>query len=661
MLPPPPKNYGSSMEALAYCKKFEGNLFDGIDSDLSAWPNGIERAAMSASIMKFTTRGKNKGIALAFRGGVAYVVEAQLVGPVGHHATIYFQYMEVMVELQRLFGKLIPDVEFVIASSDRPMVSRNATPAERLPVFRFCGSPVHADIQIPIFHFYSKRYTQSSLAPIPQINQENPWEGKQEVLFGRFSNYLRYFDPGADLFQRRGTGNKTICKQDDVSTMACRVRQHFIAWSKRHPDVLDVDSSPKVPMERHARWKYLLHLDGQALSSRLDLLLPLNSLIFKEQSGYTSFYHHLLVPHTHFIPVWKQTPDDVLEAIQWAKTHDAEAKKIAANAQAFAIKYLDKRARTCYWFRLLTSFAKLLRYEVDPRHEVGEYEEWSRARNDRLNKWRLPRPPPAPPRPPPGPPIDSNKTTAAAEGRDEEAAAAGAAPGARARGGERARVEARQALEGDATGATESAAAGEDEAEAAEAAPDARGGERARADVPEGAPAVSGNVAGATEEEEGEEEEEEEEEAPSAGDSNRARADARRRAWRALLREDAAPDPSGPGEGSSPDGPDGERARAEARRRARRALSSGAPPGRGLLDEGPSGDAGTPQGFDDAARADWRERADPRIAEFDVRMKGLGKWRTVEEYLSVVPHEFDRGKRRTSSKVEEYDFSLGAG
>lgn len=119
-------NWGRAA-ALEYCKRFDDNLFKvcmtcsttrmasmqagmqtltrtcagacfhtkGIKADLSAWPDGIERSLVAASISKFSTRGKNKGIALAFRGGVAYVVEAQLIGPVGHHATIYFQYMEV--------------------------------------------------------------------------------------------------------------------------------------------------------------------------------------------------------------------------------------------------------------------------------------------------------------------------------------------------------------------------------------------------------------------------------------------------------------------------------------------------------------------------------------------------------------------------------------
>ncbi len=32
-------------------------------------------------------------------------------------------------------------------------------------------------------------------------------------------------------------------------------------------------------------------------------------------------------------------------------------------AQAFAHRYLSKRARTCYWFKLISEFAQLLTYK----------------------------------------------------------------------------------------------------------------------------------------------------------------------------------------------------------------------------------------------------------------------------------------------------------
>eukprot|EP00955_Chlamydomonas_euryale_P084554 363979-Chlamydomonas_euryale.AAC.5 len=113
----------------------------------------------------------------------------------------------------------------------------------------------------------------------------------------------------------------------------------------------------------HARYKYLLHLDGQTCSSRLEQLLVMNSVVFKEESGYHAFYHHLLKPGEHYVPVWKEGPEDVLEALKWARAHDDEARAMARRAQRFAQNYLHPDALACYWFTLLGRLAQLQRFE----------------------------------------------------------------------------------------------------------------------------------------------------------------------------------------------------------------------------------------------------------------------------------------------------------
>lgn len=48
-----------------------------------------------------------------------------------------------------------------------------------------------------------------------------------------------------------------------------------------------------------------------------------------------AFYHHLLVPRTHYLPVWRhgRGPEDILEALDWAQAHDEEARRIAQAGQ----------------------------------------------------------------------------------------------------------------------------------------------------------------------------------------------------------------------------------------------------------------------------------------------------------------------------------------
>ncbi|GFR44984.1 hypothetical protein Agub_g6258, partial [Astrephomene gubernaculifera] len=279
-------------EQLSYCDTL-GEYYDGIPQDLRHWNNsdGITREALDLASARYTTHGAQKGVTLAFYGGVAYVLEEPKLTGLGHHINILFTYMLVMLDLQRQYGQQIPDMEFVIASSDRPLVLISTAAKEYgkgliPPVMRFCSSDEHADIKIPIFHFYTKKYTQAYLQPGAQWAAEHPWSSRKPVVFGRFSRYLRHVHPLAASTLRRGAHNKTICKQETSATLSCPVRSHFMEWAARyHPEAMDVKSGPRVSYSKHAEFKYLLHLDGQALSSRLEQLLPLRSLVLKEESG----------------------------------------------------------------------------------------------------------------------------------------------------------------------------------------------------------------------------------------------------------------------------------------------------------------------------------------------------------------------------------------
>ncbi len=41
---------------------------------------------------------------------------------IAHHAALFFLYMRALVDLEQLFGDLIPDSDFVISTVDRPML-----------------------------------------------------------------------------------------------------------------------------------------------------------------------------------------------------------------------------------------------------------------------------------------------------------------------------------------------------------------------------------------------------------------------------------------------------------------------------------------------------------------------------------------------------------
>lgn len=62
----------------------------------------------------------------------------------------------MLLDLEERFGPLVPDVQFVIHSVDRPLVLRfSGGNATNYPYMRFCKSDAHPDILIPNFHFYT--------------------------------------------------------------------------------------------------------------------------------------------------------------------------------------------------------------------------------------------------------------------------------------------------------------------------------------------------------------------------------------------------------------------------------------------------------------------------------------------------------------------------
>ncbi len=48
-----------------------------------------------------------------------------------------------------------------------------------------------------------------------------------------------------------------------------------------------------------------------------------------------------------------------------------QAEKVAAAGQEIAVRYLSKRARSCYWLRLLQAYGKLMQYK--PKKEDRPY------------------------------------------------------------------------------------------------------------------------------------------------------------------------------------------------------------------------------------------------------------------------------------------------
>jgi len=84
--------------------------------------------------------------------------------------------------------------------------------------------------------------------------------------------------------------------------------------------------------------KFALDIDGFTNTwSNFLIRMHLGCCVLKvgSQHGYRQWYYDRIRPWEHFVPV-KSDLSDLVEKVDWAQSHDAEAKAIAANGQAFA-------------------------------------------------------------------------------------------------------------------------------------------------------------------------------------------------------------------------------------------------------------------------------------------------------------------------------------
>eukprot|EP00435_Cladocopium_sp_Y103_P052835 s57_g16.t1 len=107
-----------------------------------------------------------------------------------------------------------------------------------------------------------------------------------------------------------------------------------------------------VPPEAHVLHKYLAYLDGTSFSDRLFWLLLTDSLVFRAGSSIRVWLDAGLEAWKHY---------DLLDQLDWAKQHDEDSARIAAEAARFAKSDLTLEASLFYLYQLLLRLSKVIR------------------------------------------------------------------------------------------------------------------------------------------------------------------------------------------------------------------------------------------------------------------------------------------------------------
>jgi len=159
----------------------------------------------------------------------------------------------------------------------------------------------------------------------------------------------------------------------DPNEPHCLSRIKLCALSQRNPQLIDARFSylgaswPTlepflgnfIPFEEQMTYKYHAQIDGYSCSyTSSGWKFFTGSLVFKEDSHHIQWYYNALKPYVHYIPV-KEGLGDLLEKLEWARLHDAEARQIAQQGREFALSHITQGQNRLYYYHALLAYSRL--------------------------------------------------------------------------------------------------------------------------------------------------------------------------------------------------------------------------------------------------------------------------------------------------------------
>ncbi|XP_076636795.1 O-glucosyltransferase rumi homolog [Colletes latitarsis] len=254
----------------------------------------------------------------------------------------------------------LPDVDLVVNTRDYPQSSKYF--GGPLPIFSFSKTPQYYDITYPAWSFWEGgpaislyprglgRWDEHRIS-LDKASNSTPWKEKKDKGFFR--------------------GSRTSSERDNLILLS-RSKPNLVdaqytknqAW-KSDEDTLFAPPAAEVSFNSHCEYKYLFNYRGVAASFRHKHLFLCRSLVFHVGDEWTEFYYNAMIPWIHHIPVPKDANQTVLEElIQFAKSNDKLAKKIADRGRDFIWDNLKMSDITQFWKKLLLRYSKLLTYKI---------------------------------------------------------------------------------------------------------------------------------------------------------------------------------------------------------------------------------------------------------------------------------------------------------
>lgn len=262
----------------------------------------------------------------------------------------------------------LKDMELVINVRDYPQIQPHYGPQG--PVLSFSKTSDYLDIMYPAWSFYEGG---------PAIKIYPTGLGRFDLLRDSLNKAAEKFPWKKKKTKAFFRGSRTSDERDSLVLLS-RLNPALVdaqytknqAW-KSPADTLNAEPAEEVSLGDHCKYKFLFNYRGVAASFRFKHLFLCKSLVFHVGDEWQEFFYASLKPWVHYIPVdSKSSPDDLKTLIEFFKEHQDLAEEIAERGHEMIWKNLRIEDIDCYWWKLLSRYGKLVKYEVSLNEDFIE-------------------------------------------------------------------------------------------------------------------------------------------------------------------------------------------------------------------------------------------------------------------------------------------------
>jgi len=181
---------------------------------------------------------------------------------------------------------------------------------------------------------------------LERVGNVTAWEDKKEAMIWRggftgiplllkgagFRNSTHEYGPRVQAVLEHCFKNQS---QIDVAFVNIPPKQNGIPKPVNKTLMENCMRDNHTSMQDQLEFKYILNVEGNDVSSGLKWQLASNSVVFMAKPMTVSWaMEEQLIPFYHYIPVDRNF-ENLDKMLEWAKTHDDEAKKIAQQATQY--------------------------------------------------------------------------------------------------------------------------------------------------------------------------------------------------------------------------------------------------------------------------------------------------------------------------------------